>query len=99
MITLDSLHKMNPSFFPHLRIKPVTVKKTSFKRVSKSTIKKVVAALSCGNWLSFQQVEILTGFTAGTISRASKCLVIDNLATTKVDEFGQVRKSWLKLVN
>lgn len=98
MITLDSLHKMNPSFFPQLTVKPVKSKKVTAKPVSKPTIKKVIAALKGMDWLSFSQVKDITGFTSGTISRASKYLVHDKIAITKVDEHGQSRKSWLKLV-
>ena len=98
MITLDSLHKMNPSFFPQLTVKPVKSKKVTAKPVSKATVKSVVKALTGASWLTFKQVQDLTGFTSGTISRASKHLVRDNIAITKVDKHGQSRKYWLKLV-
>ena len=98
MITLDSLHKMNPSFFPHLKVKAVKSKKVTAKPVSKATVKSVINALTGAGWLTFSQIKDITGFTAGTVSRTSKYLVHDNIAIAKVDRHGQYRKSSLKLI-
>lgn len=95
-LDFNSIQKIYPSLVPK-KAKPKK-KKPSTLPVNKDTADRVKAALNVRDWITFKEVSIITGFARGTISRASKYLCGEGLAITKVDENGQARSSYLKLV-
>lgn len=100
MLNLASIAKIYPSLIPKKKA-PVKRKRGTIASqlpVSEVTVAMIVTALCKGNWVTFNDICSSTGFSKGTISRASKQMCRDKITVTKADKTGQARNNYLRLV-